>query len=407
MLKRFLAITLACLLAASAVPALAADSALDALLRAEQLTLTLGPLRFDVLNASSDEGLETLNAFLAPLTAVASADAQGGCMAFAANGEVIAAVRADDVAGFPQLDAVARLFDEILPSLYDSCFVPDEPPEPELKNASVKNLPRSTQRTTVTVTDAQLSLVRPAAAEVLAALTAHLPCSGAMVRWAQDMNAVNSLTLKRLENADGEAIAWQLTGRIASGGKDPRQLTLYGGVSGLNAYISLKLPARSGRNNLDCTVSIARRAGKKQNTIEGTVSFKRTLDRETLTIKDTVSLKSVPGGGQETWSGSVKRELTEDGVKTVWTLKPALTAQGNSVAGSVILTKKYAQTQVWQAAIGLSLTAQPAVLPEPSDEAAFLQALTRYFQDTRARLSPDRQRLLDHMLRSDAWTAIP
>lgn len=403
--KTFCCLLASLLILCAAAPVHAVDSALDALLQADQLSLTLGPMRFNVLNASSDEGLDTLNAFLAPLSASVSLNEAGGRMAFLADGQEIAATGVSDTGALtiPALDALNRVFGEILPALFDSCIVPGEEPEPEVRNASVKNLPRSVQRTTVTVTDAQLLLIRPAAVEALAALTAHLPHADALVRWAQEMNAAGTLTLKRLENAEGNAIAWQLTGRISSGGQDTRKLTLYGGIDGMNAYISLKLPARSGKNNLECLISFVRKAGKKQNTLTGSISYKRVMDKDSLTIKDTVNLTNTPAGDGQEWSGTLRRELTEDGVKTTWTLKPSLTADISSVSGTVTAAKKYAQTQVWEAEASIRLDTRPAEASETVDEAAFLQALTKYFQDTRAALSPERQRLLDHMLRTDAW----
>ena len=86
--RRYLA-ALICLLALCAA-ACAAESAGQSA-SPEQLTLTVGPLNFRMLNASSDEGLETLNAFLAPLAARVSVRQDGARLAFLAAAKPLVA----------------------------------------------------------------------------------------------------------------------------------------------------------------------------------------------------------------------------------------------------------------------------------------------------------------------------
>lgn len=402
--RRYLA-ALICLLALCAAACAAESAGQSASPAPEQLTLTVGPLNFRTLNASSDEGLETLNAFLAPLAARVSVRQDGARLAFLADGQEIAAADAADLADTAALptDALYRLFDEALPALYEAALPQEAPPEPTLRRAQVKNVGLSTQRTAVQVTSAQLEAFRPALEEAVAALSAHLPHAGNLRAWAAAMQPVGDLTLTRLEDEAGAPVAWQLTGRIASGGQDTRQLTFYGGVHGLDAYISLKLPARSGRNSLQWVVDLNDRTGGKENTLTGTITYKRAMNGDSYTVKDTVDLRAAPGA-LTALSGSVRRECTAGGVKSVWTAAPSLTGDGRTLAGTVSLTRKYAQTQVWQAVLNVSLSTEPLpVLPAPLSLPAFTQALTRYFADTRAALSPERRRLLDHTLRTDAW----
>ncbi len=388
---------------------LAFSDTVDALDAADGLTLSLSNLTVRQLTGS-ENGRDVLNAFLSPLSAGAALKGNTARLAFLAGNAEIAALRMDsagqaDTFVMPQ-DTLARVFTEFLPALFEAGVPEEGLPEPELKTVNIRNLPKSTQRTTLTISPSQAKAAKAAHAalrDITAQLSAHLPHTAELCAWAEAVGAASDLTLKRLENEKGQAVAWQLTGRIASGGKDTRRLTLYGGMNGTNVYVSLKLPARSGKNNLEFVVDLKDKTGKKTNTWSGTVSYKRVMNGVSCTIKDTVDLENDHTSG-ESITGSVRREVTVDGIKSVWTLRPDLSGDGHGLQGTLTATKKHAQTQVWQAQMNVSLTEGAAV-----DEAAaetqqqFAAQLLGYLNGYRAQLSADEQRQLDHMLRTDQW----
>ena len=175
------------------------------------------------------------------------------------------------------------------------------------------------------------------------------------------------------------------------------------GNSGGNVYVSLKLPARSGRNDLELVISLKDQAGKRKNTWSGTLSYRHVMNGDSYVVKDTLSLTDEHQDGEEI-SGTVKREETVGGIKTVWTLTPELTGDGQSLQGTLNVKKKHAQTQVWQAECALSVTAGADEEPASCGDAAqFAAALAGWLDGYRSGLSPADQRQLDHMLRSNAW----
>ena len=386
---------------------LALSGTLDALDAAESLTLTVGGLKVERLTGS-DKGLQTLNAFAAPLSASVAVGGDTALLRLMAGDREISSLRMDADAGTERLPhkALEAVFTEALPALFDACMPAEEPPEPEERSVSVRNLGRSTRRTTLTVTPEQFAAAGPALAgfrECVSRLSAHLPHAAEIMVWLDQMEAVSDLTLKRLENDGGDAVAWQLTGQIASGGKDVRKLTLYGGVNGKNVYVSLKLPARSGKNRLELTADLKDTAGKKKNTWSGTVTYKRNMNGVSLTLKDTVDLTDDHSDGEKI-TGSLKREHTADGIKTVWTVTPSLRGDGRSLEGRLTCRKKHAQTVVWQA----ELTVSAAVGADPgeaaaADETLFAAQVLNYLTGYRNSLPEADRRQLDHMLRTDSW----
>lgn len=400
-------LALLCAMLMLAEGCLAFSDTADALDAAESLTLRVSSLTLQQLTGN-EHGRETLNAFLSPLSAeIAFRDETAALKLLASGREVaalgLAAQEYPDIGTLPQ-EAFLRLFTETLPQLFDE-MLPEETPEPEVRQVRVKNLPVSARRTTLTVTPEQLrasEALRSLKANV-SAISAHLPHHAEIAAWLENLTAVSSLTVKRLENAEGEAVAWNITGRISDGGKDVRNLSLYGGVSGLNVYFTLKLPARSGKNSLMLTADLKDKTGRNMNTWSGTVSYKRVMNGVTYTVKDTVDLKNEHASGEKI-SGSVKRTVTEGGIKSVWTVTPAVTGDGHKLEGTLKVTKKHAQTQVWQAtlAVSLSESADPSE-DTARDAAQFALRVMSYLEEYRSGLSEADQRQFDHMLRTDAW----
>ena len=376
--------------------------------QADALTLTVGGLEIRQITGT-ENGQQVLNAFLSPLSAQVAVNADAAYLAILSAGQEAASVQLGpdlwpDTKTLPHM-LLNRFFSETLPALFDACMPAEEPPEPELRNVNVRNLPRSTQRTTLTVTPAQL-VASPAVAQIrecAAQLSAHLAQADEITAWAENLEAVSNLTVKRLENDAGEPVAWNVTGNISSGGKDVRKMTLYGGMDGMNAYVSLKLPARSGKNNFELVIDLKAKTGKKKNTWAGTISFKRVMNGVSCTITDTVDLENEHTSGEQI-SGSVKRQLTEGGIKTVWTVKPVLASDGHGFQGTLKVTKKHAQTQVWELAVALSVReGAEAGTATAEGLSEFAAQLAEYLADYRSKLEPGDQRQLDHMLRTDAW----
>ena len=387
--------------------ALGASDTLEALNAADSLTVTVDSWQFGQMTASED-GLRVLNAFLAPIRATVELGGAARLAVLAGEKEIASLSLAGQ--DWPKTDplpfaALERVFTEALPALYDACLPEEGEPEPELRNVKVQNLPRSTQRTTLVIPAETFNAAQTALDTFrgsAAAVCAHLPHAAELTSWLDAMSAVSDMTLKRLMDDEGRPVAWQLTGDVTSGG-DRRKLTLYGGIDGLNAYISLKLPARSGRNRLELTISLSDKVGKKKNTWSGTVSYKRAMNKDSYTAKDTVKLTNAHSEGEQI-TGSIKREVTADGIKTTWTLKPDLTGDVKTLRGQVELTKKYAQTQVWQTDVSVTVAvgAAPAAASD-ADPTAFAARLMGYLAEYMNGLSPRDQRQLTHMLRTDSW----
>ncbi len=402
------ALALACVLALLSTSCLAFSDTLDAMNGLDALTLRLSGFSLIQINGAQ-AGQEMINRALSPLSAEVAVDAETARLALLNDGAELAALRLPasawpDTGTWPHA-ALRRVLNEALPALFDACL-PEEELTPEARMATVRNLPTSIQRTTLTVTPAQFGQAEGALAPfrtAFAAMCAHLPYADALNAWVSALTAESDLTLKRLEDADGRAVAWSLSGRISSGGQDVRKLTFTGGIDGMNAYVSLKLPARSGKNSFELTVDLKDKPGKKKNTWSGTVSLKRVLNGESWTIRDTVSLTD-EHAGEERLTGSVKRESVTDGIKTVWTAAPDLRGENGRLAGTLKVTKKHAQTQVWQASAAVSLSPGASTAAAAADSvSAFAAALTDAWIRFRASLPADGQRLLDHVFRSDAW----
>ena len=395
-----------CALLLMAEGCLAFSDTADLLDKAEGVTVRLSDVKVQQLTGN-DHGRETLNAFLAPLSAEIALNAEAARLAVLASGQEVSALSLEgqklpDTGLLPH-EAFRRLVTETLPDLFLE-LLPEEVFEPELRKVKIKNLPSSVQRTVLSATQEQLAAC--GTLEQLkadwAAMSAYLPHHEEMSAWLANLTAVSALTVQRLENEAGEPVAWNITGRVSDGGKDVRNLSLYGGVNGLNAYFTLKLPARSGKNTLELTINLKDKAGKKTNTWSGTITCKRRKDGVSYTVKDTVDLENSHSGREEI-SGSVKHEVTEDNIKSVWTLVPELTGDGHQLAGTLKVTKKYAQTRVWQVTLAVSAAEGAELKPGAADEAGFAGGLMAYLQGYVGGLSPEDQRQLEHMLRTDAW----
>ena len=127
------------------------------------------------------------------------------------------------------------------------------------------------------------------------------------------------------------------------------------------------------------------------------------LNGVSLTLKDTVDLTDDHSDGEKI-TGSLKREHTADGIKTVWTVTPSLRGDGHSLEGRLTCRKKHAQTVVWQA----ELTVSAAVGADPgeaaaADETLFAAQVLNYLTGYRNSLPEADRRQLDHMLRTDSW----
>lgn len=256
----------------------------------------------------------------------------------------------------------------------------------------------------------------PIVSETLAGQSAEYARTETLLR---ALEFAGDLRVKRFLDKEGGDMGLQVTGQAGLPG-DLRKVTLFGGFTmGRGGYLSLALPAVSGKNTLRLT--LGGKLTEKNNTrtlsIEG--SYSRNQDGRATAASLEASFKNVMQDGSETWSGKATLAITENKRKTTWTAVPRLTFTDAGLSGAVNVQKKEGSALSIQAALQVSLTPGAHIaLPEGTATrdlrwtseskaqaavAGELPALSRLVAGWMARLPEEERVLLTHDLRTDAW----
>ena len=132
-----------CALLLMAEGCLAFSDTADLLDKAEGVTVRLSEIKVQQLTGN-DHGRETLNAFLAPLSAEIALNREAARLAVLASGQEVSTLSLEgqklpDTGLLPH-EAFRRLVTETLPDLFLE-LLPEEVFEPELRKVKIKNLP--------------------------------------------------------------------------------------------------------------------------------------------------------------------------------------------------------------------------------------------------------------------------
>lgn len=224
-----------------------------------------------------------------------------------------------------------------------------------------------------------------------------------------------------LDKEDGD-MGLQFTGNAALG-EDKRKVTLFGGFTpNKGGYLSLSLPAVSGKNKMKLTVSWKETEKNGQHTLTLEADYTSTLNGESQTAAMDVSLKNTVKNETESWTGTVSLETGAADGKQQWQLKPTLTLDQTGLHGEISVQKKVESKTKLKATLSLTLTDWDAEMPTLNsandlrgmDEPAALQILNQELQPLSqslahlmAALPEDSRTLLLHDLRTDAWMNAP
>ena len=372
--------------------------------------LTLSNARLTTLNASSDEALRALQDLLSPLALTLEALPEGSAFRLSADGREITSLRLAEneeaLSGALPWEGLRALFEDKLPALFSALLPEEGEPDVETRGVTLKNVGRTARKTVVTAEaeafNAALLPLREEAAEALKAATQWLPHADELGDYLSRLTAEGTILVKRLETAEDRVLGWQLSGRVSAGGEDVRRLTVTFGWGNGGVYLNLQATAVRGNDSFKATLEWAEKEGKKENTLSGSLTVKRTLNKQTYSLTDSLSLKNALP--DERVSGSVKRTLTESGVKSVWSAAVTLTLDGEAWAGSLTAKKTYAQTTVWEGSAALSLAEADEMQATVRDtEAEAVNDLYAALLTYLAGLSEADRRVLTHTLYSDAW----
>ena len=225
---------------------------------------------------------------------------------------------------------------------------------------------------------------------------------------------------KRMLDKNGGDMGLQFTGQMEAEGLEQRKVTLFGGFTpGRGGYVSLSLPAVKGKNTLKITFGAKLTAKDPVNTLTFDGSFSRTLNGVSLSAEMEGTLKNTVKNGGEQWSGKATATINENGVKTVWTVSPALTGENDALSGTVTVQKKVGSAVKLKGTVQVLLSSAAEIPALSAENAADLRGLdeasararvlgemtplSRLFLRLMAALPDNERILLTHDLRTDAW----
>ena len=319
----------------------------------------------------------------------------------------------------------------VLPELYAAIAAPlyaaleqGTTPKTVKEATSIKNAASSASYVNYLFKNGELNDVWPEALSSILPVMKEV-LDGQPGVYAQLKETLSALTFsgecrfKRFLDKEGNDLGLQFTGQAAKG-DDKRKVTLFGGFTpDKGGYISLSLPAVSGKNTLKASLGVKLTSKKGVNTLDADGSYTRTFDGVTTAYTMDGSLKNAVKDEEEAWTGKITWTATENKVKTTWTLTPSLTFDGAGLYGKVTFQQKEGNTVKLKGTLNLSL--RP--LEEITVPAAFTAKDLRLLTEEQARTAvleelvpligalaelfaalPEAERtLLLHELRTDAW----
>ena len=380
------------------------------------MTVSVSGLEVTWLN-TTDSSLTLLNGLLSPLSVRFSAGPAGDFLALSdedSGKEIIASAgkETDQALPYPAgLTALRRLWEQRFPALFEylSGVSGEEPPEVEEKSTYFNVLGSSPARQSLTVSREQFALLPPSALQpflndlkaVFAGSRVHDDLSG----YLDQMTLESEMVFHRNLDGNGQDMAYQLGGRIGSGGADIRKLTFVIGRSGDIFYFSVKAPAVRGGNSFQAVMNVP-----KWSTSRGKVSrdctftVKTVKGNDTRTTEDTLRMECRKGT-EEAVTLRLDREEKHDGITENWQFSLKLdSAPDGSLSGTLSGWQKHAASYVVKWSSRVSVTpGQPALSRPVLSRGQAAGALLELLAMKRNALSYKDQRQLDHLLRTDAW----
>lgn len=331
-------------------------------------------------------------------------------------------ILADDAWFLPDLSRLPDAYSEIASALYDQLQTLTEP-KPVKERTSIKYASASAAYENYVLTEEQMNGAWPELLEILLpALKTVL--SDQPVLYAQAESLLRSVTFfgecrfKRFLDKENGDMGMQFTGQAEKDG-DKRKVTLFGGCTpNKGGYISLSLPAVSGKNNwkANMAVQLTEKDGLSTLTLEG--AYARKLDDINVSGDLEATLKNQTREGGEKWTGKATVNTSEGKTKTAWVLQPDLTFTDEGLQGEIRLQRKTVGKVSLKGTASLALTSggpEAAPVSGAKDlrgesesrirEAALeeLSPLAALLADLFGDLTENERTHLLHDLRTDEW----
>ena len=260
-----------------------------------------------------------------------------------ANGDMLS-VLANDAFIVPNLFRLPDAYAGMASAFYAQLETQAEPKRVK-ERTSIKSASASQSYVNYLLSESQMNEVWPALLDtVLPALKAVL--SDQPVLYAQAEALLRGVSfsgecrVKRFLDKEENDMGMQFTGQAEKDG-DKRKVTLFGGwTEDKGGYISLSLPAVSGKNNFKANLSVqlTEKGSQRTMALEGTYARKVGGINVSGDLNGTLKNKLTDGG--EAWTGKLTVSYTENKVKTAWTIQPDLAFTDEGLSGTVSLQRK-------------------------------------------------------------------
>ena len=322
-----------------------------------------------------------------------------------------------DPSGFP------GAYLKLAPNLYDK-LSSHVTPKKSKEATSIKNASKSASSEIFTFSGDEMNEFWPRVLDtLLPAMEEALSGQPSLYTKAEELleniEFSGECKFKRFLDKAGDDMGLQFTGNAELDG-DKRKVTLfYGFTPDKGGYLSFSAPAVKGKNNLKVTCSVQMTGKKNANTLTVEGTYTRTFEGKTVSGSLNASLKNALKDEEEKWTGKVTVSRTEDKVKSVWTLSPALTFDDDGLSGNITLQKKEGNKDTVKAVLDVKLTANtptasPAAasakdLRQVSAEKARatvqteMESLTEALIELMENLTEKERTSILHDLRTDAW----
>ena len=297
-------------------------------------------------------------------------------------------------------------------------------------STSIKNASASASYELYTLDGEALTALWPAIAEAAAPALAEvlrdqpLSRAGALALLPQ-LQFSGACAFKRFLDKQGNDMGMQFTGKAGVEG-DMRKVTLYGGFTAdKGGYISLTLPAVSGKNTYKLQFGAKLTVAKSgQRILEMEGNYNRRLNGEHTAAVLTGKIRNTIKDNNEHWTGKITLTATKQAQKSTYTFTPDLAYTDDGLQGKVEIRRKEGGTTTLKAAAQITLTAAEKDMDQSPVGAAKdlrglendraraavldeMTGLTRALARLMARMPEKDRVLLTHELRTDSWMTAP
>ena len=257
----------------------------------------------------------------------------------------------------------------------------------------------------------------------LPALREALAQQPGVYAWAEEkltgLTFSGECRFKRFLDKEGKELGLQFTGQAARG-EDKWKVTLFGGYTkGKGGYVSLTLAGVGAKDTLKTSLGVKLTEQKGVRTLAAEGAYSETKGGQTVSYDLNANLKNAVKDAGEHWTGKITLTATEKKEKTVWTLTPDLTGEGEALTGTVKIQEKKGSkvTLKATATVGLRPYRDEEIAPalsakdlrglsQAQAQAAVLAEMTPLAESITEWITalPEADRtLLLHELRTDAW----